>query len=258
MKKQIAGLLMIFLLAGISWAQGTKAPFDAKKSQEELEIMKGILGTTLSFVLQKPDMVLLLQKNNTSKQTVWRFTNINAFYLAGQGAVFIIPTSNLPGRINEAGNNISELYQGLLTQSLIVTPFAQAKEGSSSVRTGPTEADRENLRKKIEEDRLKLKRAEEDAEANRERYAKELKAVEAYLVETLASYGDSMTTVKPSEHINFVLTDDGLGGALVNLNSKRSPSSTHIISAEKSWITDYKAGKLTLDGFKQKVLQYSE
>jgi hypothetical protein len=30
------------------------------------------------------------------------------------------------------------------------------------------------------------------------------------------------------------------------------------ISVQKSWITDYKAGRLTVDAFKQKVLQYAE
>jgi hypothetical protein len=251
MKKQISVLLIILMLAGFSWAQGTKPSFDVNKSQEELEIMRGILSTTLSFVLQKSE---------TEKSRAWRFTNINAFYLAGQGAVFVIPTSNLPGRMNEVSENISELSTRLATQYLGLSPFAaldQAKdEPNYSVRSAPTEMDREKLRKKIEESQLQLKKARETAEANRAKFTKELDAVKAYLVETLANYGDSMTTIRPNEYINFVLTDDGVSNVLLNLNEKRTR--TDIISAEKSWVTDYKGGRLSMDGFKQKVLQYSE
>jgi hypothetical protein len=50
------------------------------------------------------------------------------------------------------------------------------------------------------------------------------------------------------------MTDDG--GSL--FGSDRTSSHCQVVSAQKSWITDYKAGKLTLDAFKQKVLQYSE
>jgi hypothetical protein len=50
------------------------------------------------------------------------------------------------------------------------------------------------------------------------------------------------------------MTDDG-GGLF---GGDRTSSHCELVSAQKSWITDYKAGKLTLDAFKQKVLQYSE
>jgi hypothetical protein len=86
MKKHIVGSLLILTLASLARAQGANDLFDAKKSQEELEIMKGILGTKLSFSVEDS------QKEASSP---WRFSNLNAFYLSGQGAVFIIPTSSL-------------------------------------------------------------------------------------------------------------------------------------------------------------------
>jgi hypothetical protein len=104
MKKHLARFLVISCLAAFSWAQGKVDLFDIGKSQQELEIMKGILGTTLSFVAQN------LQRQSASTSgtskvntpfgpvavsTPWRSSNMHAFYLYGQGAVFVFPTSSL-------------------------------------------------------------------------------------------------------------------------------------------------------------------
>jgi hypothetical protein len=70
----------------LSWAQGSKDLFDAKKSEAELDIMKGILGTTISYVAQ--DEHKDAWRRNTS--------SMSAYYLAGQGAVFMIQTSTIP------------------------------------------------------------------------------------------------------------------------------------------------------------------
>ena len=52
MKKHLAFILIILSLGVFSWAQGSKDLFDEKKSQTELEIMKGILSTTISHGAQ--------------------------------------------------------------------------------------------------------------------------------------------------------------------------------------------------------------
>src|SRR5512134_581024 len=76
-------------------------PFDLKKCQQELEIMKGILRTTLGFASQELAAGLKSDKVET-RAAAKRFTfgrpgdfSIGAFYLAGQGAVFTIPTSSV-------------------------------------------------------------------------------------------------------------------------------------------------------------------
>ena len=74
--------------------------------------------------------------------------------------------------------------------------------------------------------------------------------IQTPLIDTLANYGDSLTVVKPEEYINLVLMTD----ESTSLQKKR----LDIISARKSWITDYKAGRLTLDEFRQQVLQYNQ
>jgi hypothetical protein len=83
MKTRIAGILVLILMGTASWGQGTKELFDADKSREELEIMKGILDTTLKFQAQRV-------KPETARWR-WSVSSLETFYLAGQGAVFVIP-----------------------------------------------------------------------------------------------------------------------------------------------------------------------
>ena len=82
MKKHLATILVLTCLGAFSFAQGTKtALFDVTKSQQELEIMKGILGTTLSFVAQ-----------NVQKQTVRataRITILSCFTIPSLWDVYV-------------------------------------------------------------------------------------------------------------------------------------------------------------------------
>jgi len=98
-----------------------------------------------------------------------------------------------------------------------------------------------------------IKKSREETEASREKLLESLKEIRVYLIEALANYGDSLTQVKPGEYINLILYADAL-----DTNSGRMKARHDIISAQKSWITDFKAGRISLDSFKQKVLQYTE
>ena len=116
MKKQILGILIILSLGAFSWAQGSKDPFDVKKSQEELEIMKGILNTTISF----------LDRNKSQGEiSPWRNPRIDAYYLADQGAVFVIPISSSPSlnlefsrALDATRESLNELQQNLKFDTL--------------------------------------------------------------------------------------------------------------------------------------------
>jgi hypothetical protein len=316
MKRHITGIILMLFLGTFSWGQATKESFDTKKSREELEIMRGILKTTLTFVAQ----------NSPDKSSRWRFSNLNAFYLAGQGAVFVIPTSGYrildttgysfylnpefsqdmaslskeisaysrevaaeAGRV--AGEALASSYgrwgSGVTVVAPPVPPVPPAPPApQSSVQgrpekpekpakptgagsgvgsgqgagvgsgTGPgvgpgsgAGVNREELRRTVEEFQAKARKSREEAEANRQKFLQTLSEVKQYLIETLANYGDSLTTVKPDEYVNLVLLTD-------DFDSQKTGSD--ILSARKAWITDYKAGKLTLDAFKQKVLQYNQ
>ncbi len=279
MKQGLAGIIILLCLGTFSWGQGTKESFDAKKSSEELEIMRGILNTTLTFFVQ----------NSQKQPAQWRSFDLDSFYLAGQGAVFVIPTSGLrsPGmnfafhwdpeyseQMASLGQEIGALSSRLgaeaaksALQSLAQSGFSQdeevvpeppappaapaapSKPAKPEKPKAPAQIDREKLRKTLEDYQARAQKNREDAKANREKFLQTLGEAKQYLVETLANYGDSLTTVKPDEYVNLVLVTDALDG-----QRKRSD----VISARKSWITDYKAGRLTLESFKQKAIQYSE
>jgi ribosomal protein S17E len=238
--------------------------------------MRGIIGTTLSFAAQDS------QRQTSSS---WRFSNINAFYLPGQGAVFVIPKSGLRGFASSGITAVDfgpEFYQsmenmtreveaqtrdvairaaeiaarlsaeGTAMQSAQAEGAPPAAPAPPAPPAPPQPAKREAARELMEEYRKKAKQNREEAKAKHEEYLKNLSKTKDNLIEALASYGDSMTTVKPHEYINLVLaTDDP------SIPWDQRPRHD-VISAQKSWIADYRAGKLTLDAFKAKLIRYAD
>ncbi len=277
MKRHIACIAIVLLLGTSSWGQGVKEPFDTSKSRAELEIMKGILNTTLTFFSQ-----------NSEKRTArFRFSNMKAFYLSGQGAVFEIPTSGFraSGMSNfnfnfdfgpEFQQEIADMSEEIRLQSQELarnatlramerarsdaagsgknSPVAPAPPAVAAPPSPPAppavEVSGAKIKKSLEEAQARTKKLREDAAANQEKFLKSLSEAKIYLIEALANYGDGMTTVKPEEHINLVLTTDSY--------DEDQRTRADIISVRKSWISDYKAGRLTMDAFKQKVIQYNQ
>lgn len=277
MKRHFVGILMLLSLGTISWGQGTKEPSDVWKSRVELDIMQEILNTTLKSFTQN------LQKESLNLQ----FSNLSSFYLAGQGAVFVIPTFGL--RTSPFGNYpivVGPEYMSDLRQTMELSREAAALAARAGVFAGagtstgsgtaaapappappeppapPAKADKsqsmekpaqpdsaqqlERMRKEFQE---MIKKAREEAEANHQKFLQSLSEIKGQLIEALAIYGDSLTMVKPDEYVNLVLVTD---------RYDNQQTRSDVISARKSWITDYKAGKLNLESFKQKVIQYTE
>ncbi|MGD0099457.1 MAG: hypothetical protein ABSC60_03825 [Acidobacteriota bacterium] len=288
MKRHFVGILMLLSLGTISWGQGTKESFDIKKSREEFEIMQEILNTTLTFIAQ----------NSPKEFPSLRFTNLSSFYLTGQGAVFVIPTSGfrayslgsspfarmelyeqMSALSKEIGANSGEVAREASRLALEAQAVAGGVSGgvgsgvgdgtgggigkSQSVAPAPpeppapstksqkpagSEMERERLKKAVEKAQAYTKKAKEEGDANRQKFLQSLTEVKGHLIEALATYGDSLSMVKPDEYVNLVL--------LTDTSDQRTQS--EVISVRKSWITDYKAGKLNLESFKQKVIQYTE
>jgi len=282
-----------------SRAQGPGDLFDAKKSETELEIMKGILGTTMAHAAE------------TGDQDAWRLNtpNISAYYLVGQGAVFVIPASAI--RMARLALNMQEIKLDLdlfkleeQTRLIALAAEKQAAEiqkqaaelaknaaasglgsgvgpgigggkgnGAVALPARPAlpappappaqpalpalpeapQIDREAIRKNVEEARQAIRKSREEAAANQEKFRESLKGMRIHLIEALANYGDSLTQVKAGEYVNLVLASESLDG-----DGGRRKQRYDILSAQKSWIADYKAGRLSLESFKQKVLQYTE
>lgn len=118
-------------------------------------------------------------------------------------------------------------------------------------QTRNLEESRKRLAEAQEKMKEKVKQRRMQSELSQKRLQESIDQIKIYLVEALANHGDSLTLVKPNEYINIVITADGD-------NFMGSDERKEVISVQKSTITDYKAGRLTLDAFKQKVLQYTE
>jgi hypothetical protein len=287
MKKYIVCVLSILSLSLFCWAQAAKEPFDVKKSQAELEIMKGILGTTAKFVAQ----------NFQKRTSPWNSFNISAYYLVGQGAVFTIPTrpSMQLLAFTDSGQELEALklrefeihnrnYEEMMwdaeenlrrneiqialaesawedAESPSAPPAPQTPQAPQASQAPPSppappappQINKEELRKKVEKIKVNIKKSQEEAEENRRKFLQSLAEIKTHLIEALANYGDSMTTIKPVEYINLIFPTENMANRNDGMKSQYD-----VISVQKSWISDYKAGRLSLDAFKQKVLQYTQ
>jgi len=268
------GLAAVMLTGGGMRAEETRSPSD--KTREEMEIMKGILRAKLSFA-----------EGTEGRRAVTRSADIDAFYLQGQGAVFLVPVSRLNAvsdfalalpdieldfsgqneRIRELSEQIREYSEQVARQATEFALEASAQRraaGNGSAAVALPEArearkvDREAVPKRAEdalaraaEARARAAERRQKAEENRKKFLANLDKVRDGLVEALAGYGDSLTTVRPGEYVSIVLLD-------VPGNAAGAPRGSEGISAQKSWISDHKAGKLSLGEFKGKVLRYRQ
>jgi F0F1-type ATP synthase membrane subunit b/b' len=315
--------LVLVASAVLLWWKATPGSqsqlFDLKKTQQELEIMKGILQTTLEFAVRE-----VQGAGSSEKMNKWDVfgvpSNISAFYLYGQGAVFTIPTSTLRRSFNfdlkgpmtalvyqphelkvltdlepqvqeevdraqeeleraqEEVERAREELEGALERekntnspnppvlaapAAPTPPQAAPAPGKPAVspkppqpaapRSGLSLERKEQLRKRLAEAQERVKKRQQQLEADQSKFREQLSEIKVYLIEALANHADSLSSVKPNEYINLIITEDGepfsFGGEQRNRRE--------VISVQKSVVTDYKAGKINLDGFKQKVLDYS-
>jgi hypothetical protein len=262
MKKRLVGIIFLFFWGTFSWGQGEKEPLNILKIKEEQEIMRRILTTKLTDFAEYPTF----------------FSNVDSFYLAEQGIVLMLNTGgfrNLPSRpalssaLNSSMESTNKLVDELAARTKELdrakeqllkksSPPALPKSGPNSgmapsLPAAPPDQSLieciSELQKTTDELREKIKAGiQESDKIQAQNFATILEELRSVLLEILANYGDSLTIVKPEEYVSFVLRTDTF---------MRTPR-FDVISARKSWITDYKAGRLTLEAFEQKVIQCSQ
>jgi len=290
MKRKAIAVTMMLALGAVSagLAQGP----DLKKTRQELEIMKGILETTIGFVLR--DIRQREAGAKASAQSLGRLyggSDIDAFYLQGQGAVFVISTSGLRLRfvekmpealalVDEARLETEAAYRAGLEayqQALRAAEQARAQlaqgarppappeppappkppEAAPAPPPTPPAPGQEELRKKLYEAQEKVKQRQEELKASQKKIQEYLEEISAHLIEALANHGDSMTTLRPGEYVDLVITGGDMLGLARYAPADEDTAAYRIIAVQKSVIADYKAGRLTLEAFKQKVLRYT-
>ncbi|MEE8585954.1 MAG: hypothetical protein V3T83_14005 [Acidobacteriota bacterium] len=252
-KKWIASnLIALTALAGWLAAQSPSSLFDARKAEKELQVMEGILQTTLKFVTTEISVEEAVLAYSVSPKGLLRLggSSVNGFYLYDQGAVFVV---DLPGIRIARGVAAGRVYSALAGEYLRVAPKAADRDRSRG--SGSSRGTRERLMELQERVKQEQEELKEEAEKHRQR----LDEVKGYLVEALANHGDSLTVLGDDEYINLVLNSPSDSWLLTSFSTARiggGKDRPEYISVKKSWIGDYKAGRLTLDQFKKKVLSY--
>jgi len=298
----ILGIVCVVWWLPNSFQGAQVQPFDLKKCQQELEVMKGILRTTLGFASQELAAAVksdgkVETKNMARRLAFGRYAdfNIGAFYLAGQGAVFTIPTASVREMMRARQGNLAFAYVGpdmkdrgwngawveqLANQltELNVQLQENFEFGSFPASAPPTPspaspvpapkpprpaegksdpaaatAAEKQLRQKLSELQEKVRERGAEEEARQARFRESLSQLKAFLVEAMANHGDSLSVVKPGEYVNVVLVDEGNRWFVDEAGDRVQ---REILSVQKSVITEYKTGKLSLEAFKQRVVNY--
>ena len=259
--------------------------FDQEKSRQEIETMRGILRTSLDYALKRNP-----QASEDSKfgdlTGFNRPSRITGFYLYGQGALFAIslassssaaftsmaalaepipPAPPLPPAAPAPPPAPSLLNEDDLAAARQEAEAAQADVAAAAAQAKQQQKEAARQMEEIMKQTAKVQRKmgewkKQTAEAHA-RLQEQIATARLALVETLAKYGDSLTVVKPQEYITIVISgeagpwfsDEFLVGGPVTADRNQQ-----IVSVQKSVVTDYKAGRITLDEFKKKVLSYTE
>ena len=94
MKNRVMAFSLVLVIGVGGWLATTlaqrSAPFDIQQTNKELEILEGILSTTLKYAVDDSS------RTRTRLRGVLQFgrsQQIESFYLYGQGAIFLIPNS---------------------------------------------------------------------------------------------------------------------------------------------------------------------
>ena len=278
MKRYILSTALIFCIGVLCLAQAAEPPFNVEKSRQELEIMKGIIEKSLVFS----------PSDEANEKRAFRIRDINAFYLRGQGAVFIItiPSYRLGDQKSpDVLLRMDELRkQGeLLSQQMNLRSKEIEKKTASLAREFEQNRSQNKDSSKLPPppptppappappavptqppvpewrtpERFKGLGAQlKKGMADMHRWWEKLRrTAKSQLIEMLVNHGDSLSVVGPGEYVNLVLVfgePTGIFDPILGMNVIRE-----VITVRKSWITDYKAGKLSLEDFKQKVVEYS-
>lgn len=242
-------LSLAALLISLPAAAQQSVSVDAAKVEKELAGLSGLLETTIEVVTrgEGPD-----------KFVVFSSSSVTSYYLPRQGAVFVlsIPIAQAAGprgdRVAVAEWNLRKAYQ---FQSDIVL------EGQ---RRGETQEEPQlTVRERLKEAHERQLERQKDMEELRSRSLRELEKVRAYLVETVADYGDRLSQVGEGEYVNLILTTSANGLRVLGSHTEfamlaggKSVESRQVVAIPVAAIREYKAGRSSMDQVKSQIIVY--
>ncbi len=286
--------VILTILVAMTWpvlvttAQTRQLPFDSAQTRRELEIMKGILETTLRFSVE-------------SVEADYRFPgsqgNVDGFYLYGQGAVFIVPIYRDPVRTAElaslegsvaqlkAQDQASEaylramemrldanrvLYEGMLQRDLAYVALPPVLAPRVPRPGSPPEAPEpplpppaplpeaelvtdEALRERVADLEARLQDKKKQAEERQAEETRRLEILGVELIGAVAKHGQSLSVVKADEYITLLLTPGHSG--LVRWGDRGSRSRTRVLTIPRSAITAFQSSG-NLEQLQRSVIDY--
>jgi len=224
-------------------AQSADALFAARKSQEELGIMNGIFRAMTSF----------FEESLAPKIPFRRMPIPQAWYRPNLGAMFLIPVSSTVAEgIRPPSNYLSTtLYSFMMRAYYARADILPKPSPTPAALLWPT---RENLPEALQLVGGMAERARNNSETKEVKFLRCPTEIKIGLLNALADYGDLLTTVKPDEFISPILEMRNSDG---NTDVSDLGKRHGILSVQKLWITDYKAGKLSMEDLHQKFFESS-
>lgn len=249
--------------------------FDQEKSREDIETMRAILTTTLNYAL-KGTRQERVDPNLGDFSHFTGFNRIEGYYLYGQGALFTISLAPFPAMASVSpvppappeppappappllgdDDTASVQTDAEAAKKEAADAAAQAKRHARELSQQRKELDKKlgDLRKTMNEQR----KQQAEALAN---LKQQMASTKTALVETIAKYGDSLSVVKPQEYITIVIAGEGrpwFSNEFAVVGPVAMERHQQFVSVQKSVVTDYKAGRISLDEFKRKVISYTD
>ena len=273
--------LLATTMTGALPAQSETTPFDPAGLRQELEIMEGILHTTLKYALEESD---------SGPRAFSRRTE--SFYLYGQGAVFVV---NLPFRrsrdivrevarqkrgiarqkreLSRIKNALGETEDPniliLKAQQQVLTELASIEADAASDAPPPTaptweplppappvafveqapEQVLEPLKERLQSLQNRLQVQQLQMEEHNAEIEKKMVDVEKALLEALSRHGGSFRSLSEGEFVTLILNqgEKWLG---------RSPSQARVLVVPKSALMAFAADRIAWDAFLRQVVSY--
>lgn len=266
------------------------AAFDTARVEKEIEIMKSILSTTLSFVRQDAFEELSdsgLEMSELEALGHGNDSQIEGFYLFEQGTLLRISLPRLPSNetkklaalesklarvkrgldkdLHLAGaqlhlleHELNLVYEDFSEYSAALDKFSDLVDYAAELEHADSPEGREEWEKKVQQkvekyqSELKTQKARmQELERKADQYRESVKQA---LIEAIANHGDSLSHLKPDEYLNLMLVEDS--GHPWELGPEESKPGSTVLSVKKSDISAYRSGNVDLTQFGARVMEY--
>ena len=288
---RIIGILFCTLyLSSTSGLLGIQpASVDKDRAAREIEIMKSIIATTLSFVQKDSAEELsgLVEEFRVYGDSGHYKDQIEGFYLYEQGTLMRISLPRLPvdgsyqlaalekklrkvkqglgkdlpyvgAQLHLVEHELSMVYEDLEEYSEAMEMAAQLADYTAQLEEANSPEKRKEwetqVQKRVEkyEQELVTQRARmEEVSKRAENFRNKIKQA---LVEAVANHGDSLSHLKPNEYLNLMLVEDS--GHPWTIGHHGNESRPVVLSVKRSDISAYRTGSIDMSEFSARVMEY--